>query len=194
MSRTVLSYHVADITALAKSLRGQLAEQPTPPGHLTLLNMLARAAGFRNFQHFRAVGLPEAFQAGASAASAPGAAAPAEPVAPALDQRALNRMARYFDPQGRLLRWPGKFSHRLPCLWVLWAGLPAKQVFDEYGITRWLDAQSAFGDPALLRRELCDQGLMSRTRDGREYRRVEQRPSPEGLALIKAVGASPREA
>jgi len=40
------------------------------------------------------------------------------------------------------------------------------------------------GDHAILRRSLCDGGLVSRTRDGRVYRRVERRPPPEAAALI----------
>jgi hypothetical protein len=190
MSRTVLPFAVADITALARSLRGQLLEKKETPGHLALLNMLARAAGFRNFQHFRAEIVPTASRAAPLAvASAP------EPARPGLDERALNRLTRYFDASGRLTRWPSKHSHRLPCLWALWAAMPPRQVFDEYGITHWLAERHLFGDPALLRRELCDQGLVVRTRDGREYRRLEQHPTPEGLALIQRLGhGSPRAA
>jgi hypothetical protein len=146
--------------------------------------MLARAAGYRNFQHFRAETVPNSVQAEAATMEA----APAESEAPVLDARGLNRLARYFDPSGRLVRWPSKYSHRLPCLWAIWAAVPSRRVFTEYDITRWLETRHLFGDPALLRRELCDQGLMVRTRDGREYRRVEQQPSPEGLVLIRHLG------
>ena len=179
MSRNVLPLAVADVSAFAKAVRGQLALCDQTPSHLSLLNMLARAAGFRNFQHLRASVVP---------AQAP-APAPREPDPAPVDPRALSRLVRYFDAAGRLTRWPSKYSHRLPCLWALWAALPAGRVFDEQGITGWLTGRHLFGDPALLRRELCDQGLMTRTRDGREYRRLEQRPSPEGLALIRALGA-----
>jgi len=179
MSRTLLPFAVADIAALARSLRGQLLEKDATPSHLSLLHMLARAAGFRNFQHFRSEILPAVMQ--------PDVPAPVAPVSPALDERGLNRLARYFDAAGRLTRWPSKYGHRMPCLWVLWAALPPKQVFDEAGISQWLNARHLFGDSALLRRELCDQGLVARTRDGREYHRLEQKPSPEGLALIRRL-------
>ena len=181
MSRTVLPFSVADITALAKSLRGQLAQTETVPGHLSLLNMLVRAAGYRNFQHFRAEALVRL------APEPPVAVEPEPPVAAVMDARTLAKLSRYFDASGRLLRWPSKSSHHLPCLWTLWAQVPPKQVFDEYAITQWLAERSLFGDPVLLRRELCDQGLMTRTRDGREYRRVERQPSPEGLALMHRI-------
>ncbi len=57
-----------------------------------------------------------------------------------------------------------------------------------------LTASHSFGDAALLRRQLCDAGLMARTPDCREYRRVEGRPAPLGLALIaqlRRVGTLP---
>jgi Uncharacterized protein conserved in bacteria (DUF2087) len=56
-------------------------------------------------------------------------------------------------------------------------------------LNRNIRANHLFGDYALLRRELCDRGLVSRTADGREYRRVERPPSPEGLALIRHLAA-----
>ena len=43
------------------------------------------------------------------------------------------------------------------------------------------------GFGALLRRLLCDHGLMTRTRDGRIYRRIEQKPPAEAVALIRAL-------
>ena len=54
MPRTFLPFAVDDISALARSLRDQLAARTEPPGHVEMLNMLARAAGDRNFQQFRA--------------------------------------------------------------------------------------------------------------------------------------------
>ena len=53
MPRTLLPFAVADISALARSLRDQLSARTGPPGHVEMLNMLARAAGYRNFQQFR---------------------------------------------------------------------------------------------------------------------------------------------
>ena len=40
-----------------------------------------------------------------------------------------------------------------------------------------------FGDHALLRRELCDMGLLSRTPNGSVYRRIE-RPMPPDAAIV----------
>ena len=139
--------------------------------------MLARSAGFRNFQHYRV-------QAEAHDALV----APDAP-SPEVDYVEIKRLARYFDAKGRLIQWPGKLSQRIPCLWVLWSRLPARQPLSEPQLNQLLQANHLFGDPALLRRELYEQGLASRTPDCREYRRIEKRPRDEALALIRHLDA-----
>ena len=57
MSRTLLPFHVPDVSQLARTLRGQLDRPRGPPGHVEVLNILARAAGYRNFQHLRSAAL-----------------------------------------------------------------------------------------------------------------------------------------
>jgi len=181
MSKTLLPLHVHDISAFARSLSGQLADCGRTPGHVELLNMLARSSGHRNFQHLRA----SALQAGQSQATQPSPqAAPPEPVNPLR----LTRLARLFDSEGRLSRWPGKRGLEASCLWVVWARIPARQTFSETQLNDILNALHSFGDHALLRRGLCDCGLMTRTPDGREYRRVEAKPTAEALALLERLG------
>ncbi len=177
MSRTTLPFHTQDISALARSLRAQLSQCEQPPSHVELLNMLARSAGHRNFQSWRAQ------VAARDLLDNP----PAEP-AP-VDYVLLKQLLRYFDSSGRLARWPGKFSHREPCLWVLWSNLPPRQALSEDGINRILQANHMFRDHALLRRMMCDAGMVVRTADGREYKRVERRPPAEAAALIHQLGA-----
>lgn len=203
--RTILPLHAQDISVFAKSLRRQLAECGRVPGHLELLNMLARATGFRNFQHFRAGAEPSAaFEGLASdteAAAAPMTAEPArEPEARETRQAApepgpsdaalLKKLARYFDEAGRLVRWPGKFSHTGPCLWVLWAAMPSGRDLGEPDVNRILDERHLFGDPALLRRELFDRRMLDRTPDGRVYRRIEKSPPPLALELMRRLRGS----
>ncbi len=174
MSRTLLPFQTDDISALARSLNGQLAKCERLPGHVELLNMLARATGWRNFQHFRAQN-----------AARERLGAPPPPAPAPVDYARGRRVLRHFDADGQLLRWPGKFSEREPCLWVLWSKLPARQTFNEAEISRRLQAHHRFGDHALLRRELCDRGLVTRTADGRVYQRIERQPPAEALALIR---------
>jgi hypothetical protein len=175
MSRVVLPYAVNDISALAKSMSRELAAADGKPGHVQLLNMLARAAGFRNYQHFRA------------GAETTGAPRPAPP--PALDQALVERTARCFDAEGRLLRWPARDAQARLALWALWARLEAGRVYDESQISALLKTLHVFGDHALLRRALVDYGLVARTPDCRQYRRIEQAPPAEAVALIRRIAA-----
>lgn len=54
MARESLPLVVDDLSTFTKSLRTQLLAHPATPGHQTLLNMLARAAGHRNLQMLKA--------------------------------------------------------------------------------------------------------------------------------------------
>jgi len=177
MSKTPLPLHAQDISAFARALNGQLARADGPPSHLELLNMLARSSGYRNFQHLRAQGETLARLA-----------EPAPPP-PVVDANRLRRLARLFDASGRMVRWPSRRGLEAACLWVVWSRVPARRVFTEAGLKDVLNAWHLFGDHALLRRGLCDLGLMTRTPDGREYRRVEGRPTPEALALMELLRA-----
>jgi len=177
MSRNLQPFTAGDISAFARSLRQQLAGVQYPPGHLQLLNMLARAAGHRNYQSYRAQ-----LAAQRRLDTAPPPPAP-------VDYVQLQRLARHFDDAGRLSRWPSKFSFQEPCLWVVWSQLPAREPFTEDQLNQHLRDRHTFGDHALLRRELCDHGLVARTPDGREYRRIERQPGPDALALIRHLSA-----
>lgn len=181
MSRTPLPFAASDISALARSLARQTADHGGAPGHAEWLNMLARGAGYANFQHLRAQ-----WQA-RERLEAP----PPPPPAP-IDTVRLARIARYFDAEGRLIRWPGKAGHRPECLWVLWSRLPAATSMHEREVNARLNREHLFGDHALLRRELVDRGLFRRTVDGRDYRRIEAAPPPEAIELIRVLAARRR--
>lgn len=181
MSKQHLPFQVADLGDLAKSLKSQLAAHDGPASHLSLLNMLARGAGFRNFQHYKAqVTALDRLEH-----------PPAAPVpAPDVDLDRIRRLMRHFDDDGRLIRWPNKFNEQATCLWVLWSRLPPRESLTERGISVRLQALHGFGDFALLRRELVEQGLVSRTLDCRDYRRIERVPPTDARALIRYL--SPR--
>tara|TARA_R100000365_G_C2705444_1_gene42553 strand:+ start:59 stop:271 length:213 start_codon:yes stop_codon:yes gene_type:complete len=53
--------------------------------------------------------------------------------------------------------------------------------------TELLNGLASFGDHALLRRALVDMGYVARTRDGRSYRRIEQKPPAELSALLRRI-------
>ncbi len=183
MTRLPIAFASADISALARSLREQLSPLGEPPSHVAMLNMLAKAGGFRNFQHLKA-----AAEAAPIAVPAAPPLAPPEPV----DEVRVARVAGAFGPEGELLRWPSKTNHQELCVWVLWARYPARAVMTEREISAWLNTRHNFGDAALLRRTMVTMGLVTRTQDGREYRRVEQKPPAELKSLLARLEA-PRE-
>jgi len=178
MSKTAFPFVAKDVSALARALGRELGASDSKPGHVQLLNMLSRSVGYQNFQHFRAQA-----EAQARLEREP---PPAEP----LDHVLVERLARNFDSAGRLTRWPSKTSHQHLCLWALWARIPQEQVFTEGQINELIKAAHLFGDHALLRRELINYQMVSRTQDCRDYRRIEQRPPAEAIALIRHL--SPR--
>lgn len=177
MSRPIFPFHAEDISVLARALKNQLDGRQEPPGHVELLNMLARATGWKNFQHFRAQFDGEPIQL------------PPPPAPPKVDFKRIARLAKLFDAEGRLTRWPKKFNQQQTCLWALWARIPARRSFSEREVNLLLLDHHAFGDYALIRREMIDSGMMTRTPDGRVYRRIEQAPPPDAVALVRALAA-----
>ena len=181
MSRPAFALAISDLSAFARSVRGQLAPLGPVPSHLEMLNILSRAAGYRNFQHFRA----EA----ETPVPAPVEPPPA-PAAPVADLDKVAKLARYFDANGGLKSWPSRTNHQSLAMWVMWSRLPPRQQFSEIQISEMLDLWHGFGDRALLRRSLIDGKLVERTLDGRAYWRVEREPPPELGPLLKRISGA----
>jgi hypothetical protein len=173
MTKTPLPLPVTDLSDFARALARQMAD--AAPSHLTLMNMLARAAGYQNLQHARAA---HAAQRRLSAA-APDMAPP--------DLRQVERALNQFDAAGHLIQWPAKRTTQTLALWVLWSALPAQTVLTERQINNALNAQALFKDPATLRRTMISCGLLTRAAGSADYTRREQRPPPEARALIAHV-------
>lgn len=183
-SREIVPLIAADISAFCKNLRQQFATAGhEAPGHAALLNMLARSAGYRNYQMLKA-------QPPAAPAPAP-VPARAETVAPPITlprgstvPLPLRRLLTCFDTQGRLMRWPNKYAAQQTAIWALWSRLPAQRELTEKQVNDYLIAAHTFGDPATLRRELVEARLLWRTADCRVYRKEPRRPSEEARAFL----------
>ncbi len=167
-----ISLFAEDITSFARNLTSELKSTEGLPSHLELLNMLARSGGHRNYQHLRA-----------SASARSRLALPTKIV----DFTRIERLAKYFDANGFLIRWPNTFSIQDACLWVLWSRLPARVVMTERELNDRLKAEHRFGDHAILRREMVEHGLLKRPLDCSTYERVERQPTFDIVALIKQV-------
>lgn len=167
MSKQLIAFAHPDLSALAKSLRSQLAALDHKPTHVEMLNLLARASGHANFQSLRASFVPASI--------------------PAFDQTRVNKVIRHFDTTGMMIRWPSKTNHQDLCLWVIWSRIPAAERLSETELNRHIIDAHLFGDHAILRRSLVDAGMLARTPDGRVYRRIEQVPPPDAVALLHAI-------
>jgi hypothetical protein len=181
MSRLPLSLVVPDASLFAKSLGQSLktrhAAGSPPPGHVELLNLMARALGHRNLQSLQA--------ATPATLPAPPLAVEDRPPPGRLSDNARKALMQ-FDSRGRLLRWPNKFSVQKLAMWVLWTLFDGRRIYTEREVNEVLKAANAFGDHVTLRRELINHQLMSRKSDCSEYRKLATRPDDETRALLQA--------
>ena len=174
MSKQTIPLVVDDISPFVRALARQIDEVKERPSHLSVMNMVSRAAGFRNFQHLRA-----AHVAGERLAN---------PQAPeTIDHQLVERALKQFDSAGRLRQWPSRRKTQDLCLWALWAALPARTLMAERQINTHLRLFHLFDDPAILRRMLFSLGMVTRNPDGSDYCRLEQLPPPEARALISLL-------
>jgi hypothetical protein len=82
------------------------------------------------------------------------------------------QLENYLDDQGRLKEWPsrrnkGRFQQL--ALEYLAAKFEPRIRYNEKEVNALLNQHHTFGDPALLRRELYERGLVDRVRDGSAY-------------------------
>lgn len=166
MPRDTISITIDDVSVFTKSLRNSLKQHEGLPGHATMLGFVAKAAGYDNFQHLKAV-------------------KPATTVYVPAEKKRMERALRVFDA-GIMTRWPKQTSVQALCMWVFWADLPARQDMTETQVNDILNTRHSFKDHALLRRSLVDHRLVTRANDGSKYRRIEQAPPEDATVLIAA--------
>ena len=144
MSRLALPLLVPDASqfarALGTSLKTRHASGSPPPGHVELLNMMARALGHRNLQSLQA-GVPLT-----PALPQPPLALEDRPAPPALSANARKALMQ-FDSRGRLLRWPTKYSVQTLAMWLLWTLFDGRRVYTEKEVNEVLKAANALWRP-----------------------------------------------
>jgi hypothetical protein len=189
MPRELTPLIAADLSTFAKHLRADLAMRMDGgiglPGHVEMLNMLARAAGHRNVQAMKAAVKASVSPLPPDAAAPHGWHGPRNPSLTAPADRTL----RNFDAAGRLVRWPTKRAEQVLALWCLWMAFDGKRRYSEREVNEVLNRHHAFGDHCLLRRELVEADLLTRTAGGEQYRKVASRPDDETAALLRALRA-----
>ena len=99
-----------------------------------------------------------------------------EPPARALRFDAPDDLQPYLDWSGRvtsLAQGKGSESINAKLYGVIAANFPAEGHYSEVQVNEILNRHHLFGDPAGVRRELVDRGYIARTRDCRDYWKVE---------------------
>src|SRR5512134_3395920 len=133
MAREATPLVVPDLSAFARNLgralKAQQARSGEPLGHLHLQNLVARAAGYRNLQALKAADR-RITGVGANAR---------------LSEHA-RRALMQFDREGRLVRWPTKFTVQRLAMWLLWTRFEGKRVYTEREVNAVLKAANGFGD------------------------------------------------
>jgi len=121
------------------------------PSHLELLNLLAKSAGFKNYQH-----LKDGHTETAS-----------KPLGPH-----VKRWLRLFNSDQQALRWPSKQQDRLAIVWTIAHRLPTFSGWTEKEVNNAIMPLIQFQDHVAIRRELIELGILGRTNDGRKYWRA----------------------
>ena len=91
-----------------------------------------------------------------------------------MEQKAI--IARFLDDTGRITQLPRKQKARLAALEYLAEQFEDDCFYTEQQVNDLCGQWHTFGDYFLLRRELVDNGLLNREKDGSRYWRVKEKP------------------
>ncbi|MBD1876975.1 DUF2087 domain-containing protein [Nodosilinea sp. FACHB-131] len=83
-----------------------------------------------------------------------------------------SELERYLDDQGRLKEWPSRRNRghfQQVALEYLATKFEPGVLYNEREVNALLNQHHTFGDPALLRRELFERGLVDRVPNGSAY-------------------------
>ena len=192
-----IPFAVADISALAKSLRAAFESVDAAPTQVQMLNWLAKAAGHQNYQSLRAQASSEPVTRHSSAIvdtaheiAERGRATTIKASKSESDETLSNHAAKaltQFDCDGKLTRWPYKFAVQRVAMWGLWIRFDSKRRYTEKEVNSVLNAWHLYGDHATLRRELINMDLLARKPDCSVYWKMAHQPGDEIQAFLRAL-------
>ena len=193
MTRFLVPLSTPDVSAYAKTLKSFLDERHAtgkmPPTHLELLNLLARAAGLRNFATLKATASSSELDKTRNAQVLQVPPASVQKVV-SINEDVLSATARktlsQFDAAGRLIRLPNKLSVQQTAMWAIWTQFAAGRLYTEKEVNAIINQQHTFGDHATLRRELVNMKLLGRKSDCSEYWKEARRPDDDTRAFLHA--------
>lgn len=91
----------------------------------------------------------------------------------------LNEIRGFLDGEGKPRAIPAKRRKQLIVLFLIAESIPAGREWNERELNAFLMTLHGFGDPAWIRRELCDLGVLERDPYGKRYVRAENPPTLE---------------
>jgi hypothetical protein len=197
MTRLLVPLATPDLSAFTKTLKGFLDERheagKPPPSHVEILNLLARAAGMRNFATLKKAALTALPSVPlAMGNDAPAAAQDSEAISLTTLSATVRKALLQFDDSGRLVRLPNKLSVQQMTMWALWTQFAAHRKYSEKEVNAVANAFHTFGDQATLRRELVNMKLLGRKSDCSQYWKEAQRPSDEVQSFLRTWRAGLR--
>ena len=97
------------------------------------------------------------------------------------EKRIRAELRAFLDEEMRLTAMPAKRKKQLFALYWIANKLPADDEWTERELNRTLNALHTFGDPAWIRRELVDLGILERDPYGKRYAVRSDRPHFEAF-------------
>lgn len=86
----------------------------------------------------------------------------------------MSDVSNFIDNSGKIENWPAKHILKLKVLEYLIDKFEYNHFYTEKEINSIIESHHTFGDYFLLRRELIEKKLLSRTRDGAKYWRTKK--------------------
>ena len=142
--------------------------------HLTLMNMITRAARYQNVQHLRA-------------STAATRRLKKDEDTPRKDARLVERTLTQFDAEVRLKAMASKTGVQTLALWALWSVIPAHRSVSEKEVNACLNNEHLFQDPATMRRTMISNQMLARETDGSAYSRLPKTPPQDAVVVIQAI-------
>ena len=87
----------------------------------------------------------------------------------------MENLHKFLDPEGKINKWPTRREYKLEVLTYLASKFEPGRDYKEKEVNEIIESWHSFSDYFQLRRELIDNRLLFRTRDGSRYWREEEK-------------------
>lgn len=94
-----------------------------------------------------------------------------------MTEDSIKEIRSFLDHEGKLTGFPAKRKKKLLAVYYLFEQIPEGRIYTEKEFNVLLNSLHTFGDPATIRREMVDYGLVTRGIGGTDYQRAADPPS-----------------